>query len=200
MKKGVLLYGAHWGAWELHAMVHGRKGYPLAVLARKLDNPYLEAILQKFRTMVGNLVIEKREGIRGTLSALKKGRAVAILMDQNITTEERIFVDFFGKPASTTPVVGLLHLKTEAPLVSVFALPLPGGRYRCCYGAPLKVPFTGDRATDVQRITQACTKVIEEQIQKYPQYWLWMHRRWKTRPEKNHKNSATQNLEEVVKA
>jgi Kdo2-lipid IVA lauroyltransferase/acyltransferase len=198
--KGVLLYGAHWGAWELHALVHGAKGYPLALLVRRLDNPYLESLLEKFRTILGNSVIEKREGIRGTLSALKKGKAVAILMDQNITTEERIFVNFFGKPASTTPVVGLLHLKTEAPLVSVFALPLPGGRYRLCYGAPVKVPLTGDRAIDVERVTQECTRMIEEQIRKYPDYWLWMHRRWKTRPDLTVRDIDVESAENVVKA
>jgi KDO2-lipid IV(A) lauroyltransferase len=182
-KKGVLLCAAHWGAWELNAIAQGFKGYPLSVVARRLDNPYLEKLLKKFRASTGNSVIDKTEGYRPMLRALKEGKGVAILIDQNVTTDERIFVDFFGKPASTTPAVALLKLKTGAALIPAFPLPLPGNGYRFIYGEPLDIQLTGNRDEDVRRITQECTDIIERKIREYPQYWLWMHRRWKTRPE-----------------
>jgi Kdo2-lipid IVA lauroyltransferase/acyltransferase len=199
-KNGVIIFTGHWGVWELMGIAQGFKGYPLSVIARKLDNPHLERLLQKFRTFTGNAVIEKREGYRPMLRTLKEGKGLAILMDQNVSTDERIFVKFFDKEASTTPAVGLLHIKTDAALIPAFALPLAGDRYRFIYGSPLEIPLTGNREEDVQNITQQCTEVIEKQIRKYPEYWLWMHRRWKTQPDINIRNSGTRNLEEVVKA
>ena len=182
-KMGVIFYTGHWGGWEFMAMAHGLKVHPGGVIARRLDNPYLQNLLETLRCSTGNFVIDKKEGFRPMLKAMKEGKGIAILIDQNVTTDERVFVDFFGRSASTTPVAGLLKLKTGAALVSVFALPLPGGRYRLSYGKPLDVPLTGDRKTDVLRITQECTREIEQQIRRYPEYWLWMHRRWKTRPD-----------------
>lgn len=181
--KGVIIYTAHWGAWEMMGMAHGLKGFPMGVIARPLDNPYLHTLLDTLRRSTGNFVIDKKEGFRPMLKALKEGKAIAILMDQNVITDDRIFVDFFGRAASTTPAVGLLQMKTGAALVAGFGLPLGNGRYRFSYSKPLEVPLSGDRKTDVLRITQECTRVIEQQIRRYPQFWLWMHRRWKTRPE-----------------
>lgn len=181
--KGVLFFTGHWGEWEMMAMAHGFKGYPLGVIARRLDNPHLEHLLATLRTSTGNFVIEKRDGIRPILRALREGKGIAILIDQNVSTDERIFVDFFGKAASTTPALGLLKLKTDAALIPVFALPLPGNRYRFSYGPPVETPLSGNRDADVHAITQACTNVIEQRVRENPKYWLWMHRRWKTRPE-----------------
>lgn len=181
-KKGVIFFTAHWGAWEMMAVAHGFKGYPLGVIARALDNPYLEGLLKTFRTSTGNFVVDKREGFRPMLRAMRDGKGIAILIDQNVGTEERIFVDFFGRPAATTPAVGLVKLKTDAALIPVFALPLERNRYRFIYGAPVEVPLTNDRKADVVQVTQECTHVIEKMIRQQPQYWLWMHRRWKTQP------------------
>jgi len=181
--RGVLCFTGHWGGWEFQAIATGRLGHPIASIARRLDNPWLERILYAARTSTGNLVIEKREGVRPILKALRDGHVMAILIDQNVAGEERIFVDFFGRPAATTPALGVFHLRTGAPLVPVFALPLPGGRYRLRYGPRVEVPLSGDRDEDVRRVTHACTKVLEAQIREHPEYWLWMHRRWKTQPE-----------------
>lgn len=181
-KKGVILCTGHFGVWELMGMAHGFKGYPMGVIARTLDNPYLQKLLDTLRRSTGNSVIDKKQGFRPMLKALKEGKGIAILIDQNVTTEDRIFVDFFGRAASTTPAVGLLKIRTDAAVLPAFALPLGKGRYRFSYGRPLEIPLTGDRKTDVLRITQEYTRAIEEQIRRYPEYWLWMHRRWKTRP------------------
>lgn len=181
-KKGVLLYTAHYGGWEINAQANSYKGFPMNVIARKLDNPFLEKMLTKFRTATGNGVIDKKDGFRPMLRTLKEGKGIAILIDQNVTTEDRIFVNFFDRPASTTPALALLKLKTDADIIPCFAAPLPDGRYHFRYGAPVQATLTGDRKEDIFRITQACTKIIEDEIRRYPQYWLWMHRRWKTQP------------------
>jgi Kdo2-lipid IVA lauroyltransferase/acyltransferase len=181
--RGVLFFTAHFGGWELMAMAHGHLGYPGAVVARRLDNPLVEEQLRSLRSSTGNLVIDKRDGLRPMLRALRDGRGIALLIDQNVSGEERVFVDFFGRPASTTPALALLHLRTGAPLVPVFALPLPGDRYRFSYGPPVDPGPAGDRREDVVRITALCTRVLEERIREHPAPWLWMHRRFKTAPE-----------------
>jgi KDO2-lipid IV(A) lauroyltransferase len=180
--KGTIIFTAHFGAWELFAIAQGANGFPMELVTRKLDNPFLEHMLQKFRGLTGNSVIDKKAGFRPMLKSLREGKGIGILIDQNITSDDRIFVDFFGMPASTTPALALLKLKTDAALIPVFALPLPNNRYRFIYRQPVEVPLTGDRKEDVRRITQECTRIIEDQIRKSPAYWLWMHSRWKTRP------------------
>jgi Kdo2-lipid IVA lauroyltransferase/acyltransferase len=180
--KGVICFSGHWGAWEIMALAQGVKGFQLGILGRRLDNPYLEELLQNFRKSSGNFVIDKREGFRPMLRTLKQGKGIAILIDQDVIGEERIFVNFFGKPASTTPALALLKLKTDAAIIPLFAMPLPNNRYRLIYRPPVEVPLIGDRKVDVYRITQECTREIEEMIRRFPEYWLWMHRRWKTVP------------------
>jgi KDO2-lipid IV(A) lauroyltransferase len=181
--KGIILYGGHFGAWELMALAHGARGWPLELVVRRLDNPYLESLLAKLRTSTGNVIIDKKQGFRPMLKALREGKGIAVLMDQNVRTEDRIFVEFFGQPASTTPSVALLKLKTDAALISVHSYPLPNHRYRFVYGAPIDVPLSGKREIDVQRITQECTSAIENFVREHPECWLWMHRRWKTQPQ-----------------
>lgn len=180
--KGVLYFTGHFGGWELMAMAHGVRGYSVGVIARRLDNPHLEAEILALRASTGNFVIEKRDGFRPMLKALRERKGIAILIDQNVSGDERVFVDFFGRPAATTPALALLHLKTGAPLLPVFAIPLPGDRYRFRFGPPVVVPLTGDRKEDVVGVTQACTRVLEDAVREHPSFWLWMHRRWKTAP------------------
>ncbi|HJZ11066.1 MAG TPA: lysophospholipid acyltransferase family protein [Acidobacteriota bacterium] len=180
--RGVICFTGHYGVWELMAIAHGLQGFSLGVVARKLDNPYLDGMLTAFRTSSGNFVIDKRAGFRPMLKALREGRGLALLIDQNVTTDDRIFVEFFGKQASTTPALALLKLKTDCSLIPAFAQPLSRNRYRFIYGPPVEVPRSGNRQEDVGRITQACTAIIEDQIRLAPRYWLWLHRRWKTQP------------------
>lgn len=180
--KGVLYFTGHFGGWELMAMAHGARGYPVGVIARRLDNPLLERDLLALRASTGNFVIEKRDGFRPMLKALREKKGIAILIDQNVSGDERVFVDFFGRPAATTPALALLHLKTGAPLLPVFAIPLSGDRYLFRFGPRVDVPLTGDRTADVRGVTQACTRVLEDAIREHSSFWLWMHRRWKTAP------------------
>jgi KDO2-lipid IV(A) lauroyltransferase len=180
--KGIILYGGHFGVWELMALAHGARGWPLELVVRPLDNPYLDSLLERLRLSTGNSIIDKKEGFRPMLRALREGKGIAVLMDQNVRTQDRIFVDFFGRPAATTPSVALLKLKTDATLICVHSYPLPGNRYRFVYSAPQEIPVTGSRQEDVHRITQECNRTLENVIRDHPQYWLWMHRRWKTQP------------------
>jgi KDO2-lipid IV(A) lauroyltransferase len=177
--RGAICFSAHFGHWELSGLMQGHLGMKLALVARPLDNPRLEEILRRLRGSSGNQVVHRRNALKVMLAALRRGDGVAILIDQD-ARDAGVFVPFFGRPASTTPVLALLALRTGAPLIPSFSIPLPGGRYRIVYEAPIAVAATGDRDADVQRITAECTAVLERWISAYPELWLWMHRRWKT--------------------
>jgi len=180
--KGVFVFSGHYGNWEMVALLQGYLGLPLAMVTRPLDNPHLEKRLFRYRTLSGNRVIHKRGAAREILRAIRQGWGVAIVIDQNVRGEDGIFVDFFGTPASTTPALATLALKTDSPVVPVFGVPLPDGRYRIRYLPPVEFQRTGDTKRDIQELTQACTRIIEEQVRREPEYWVWMHRRWRTRP------------------
>lgn len=183
--KGVFVFSGHFGNWEIVALMQGWLGYPMAMVTRPLDNPMLERLLRRGRTRSGNDVVHKQSAVRGILRAIRSGWCVAIVIDQDIRGTDHVFVDFFGRPAATTPTLGVLALKTGAPIVPVFGRPLPDGRYRITYlpEVPVQeIARSGDRDRDVQTITQVCTRIIEEQVRAHPECWLWMHKRWKTRP------------------
>jgi KDO2-lipid IV(A) lauroyltransferase len=180
--KGVFVFSGHYGNWEMVALLQGYLGLPLAMVTRPLDNPYLESRLLRYRTLSGNRVIHKRGAAREILRAIRQGWGVAIVIDQNVRGEDGIFVDFFGTSASTTPALATLAIKTEAPIVPVFGIPLPDGRYRIRYLPEVEYRRTGDTKRDIQELTQICTRIIEEQVRREPEYWVWMHRRWRTRP------------------
>ena len=179
--KGALIFTAHFGNWEVANAVVSEVG-PFRVIARALDNPYLEKDLFRFRTRLGSDVINKFGASRPILQALGRNEIVAILIDQNVLRSQAVFVDFFGKAAATTPGLAAFHLKTEAPLVPLFVDPAPGNRYRLRILPPLEFLSRGRRDEDVLKITQICTKMIEHEIRRTPEQWLWIHRRWNTRP------------------
>lgn len=179
--KGALLFTAHFGNWEVATAVVSEVG-PVRVIARALDNPRLEKDLFRFRTRLGSEVINKFGASKPILRALGRNEIVAILIDQNVLRSQAVFVDFFGKAAATTPGLAAFHLKTGAPLVPLFVDPAPGGRYRLRILPPLEFPPLGHRDEDVLKITQICTKMIEREIRRSPEQWLWVHKRWNTRP------------------
>ena len=176
--KGVLLFTGHFGFWEINALVHALALKPMAVLARPLDNPLLHDFLESMRRSTGNAVIYRRGAIRRVLRALSENQAVAILIDQHIQTRDAIYVDFFNRPAATTSALAALALRTGAPVVPVFALPLPGGRFRMVYEHPVDPPRE-DHPEAIREFTQRCTDVLEMYVRRYPDLWLWMHRRWR---------------------
>ena len=176
--KGVLLFTGHFGFWEINALVHALEMRPMAVLARPLDNPLLHSLLESVRRSTGNSVIYRRGAIRRVLRALSDNQAVAILIDQHMQSSDAIYVDFFDRPAATTSALAALALRTGAPVVPVFALPLPGGRFRMVYEHPVDPPAADDPDA-VRELTQRCTDVLEMYVRRYPDLWLWMHRRWR---------------------
>jgi Kdo2-lipid IVA lauroyltransferase/acyltransferase len=176
--KGVLFVTGHFGFWEMQALVHAVRVEPIAVLARALDNPDLNQLLEDIRSRTGNTVIYRKETIRRVLRQLQAGRGVAVLIDQHTLSRDATYVDFFERPAATTSAVAALALRTGAPILPVFALPLPGRRYRMIYEHPVEPP-PADHPDAVRERTQRCTDVLEMYVRRYPELWLWMHRRWR---------------------
>jgi KDO2-lipid IV(A) lauroyltransferase len=184
--KGVFLLSAHFGGWELGAIRAGLLGEPIAPVVRPLDNPLLERELSRRRTRFGNRPIAKREAARDILRALRRGETVAILVDQNVLAREAVFVPFFGRLAATTPALALFQLKTDASVVPVFTWPEGGGRYRLEFEKPIEAGEFRDgaeREAAVRNATARYTEVTESAIRKAPAAWLWVHNRWRTRPE-----------------
>jgi KDO2-lipid IV(A) lauroyltransferase len=179
--RGVLLFSGHYGHWELVALMQGHLGLPLALVTRALDNPRLEARLARLRCLSGNVIIHHRGAVRQMVRALRRGWGVAIVIDQDARSRG-VFVPFFGRPASTTPTLAALALQTQAVVIPVCSMPLPDGSYRVVYEPPLEVTETGNRGEDVVRSTAECTATIERWVRRRPEFWMWMHRRWKTPP------------------
>jgi len=185
--RGALLFSAHFGNWEIAPAFLSQKG-KLNVIARLLDNEPLEKELSKIRKGFGATVIYKHQAARSILQALRANEMVALLIDQNVIRSQAVFVDFFGKPAATTPSLAAFFLKTQAPLIPVFCFPTSHQKYYLQIQEPLKIALSGEEKTDVLKITQLCTKIIQNQIQNCPEFWFWLHNRWKTRPEEEETN------------
>lgn len=182
--KGVLFLTAHFGGWELSAFAHSLHGHWLHVVMRPMDNPYLDRLLQGYRTMHGNKVVPKDDFVRGLLGAMKCGETVGILMDTNMTPPQGVFVDFFGIPACTASGLARIAMRTDAAVVPGFTIwDEELGKYRLRFDPAVELVRTGDLEADIVANTQKFTKVIEEYVRRYPEQWLWVHRRWKTRPE-----------------
>ena len=176
--KGVLFFTGHFGHWEVQAIGHGLTHPPVGVLARAIDNPMLNELLEQIRGKTGNFVIYRRGAVRKVLRALAAGQGVAMLIDQHMNSPDAIYVDFFERPAATTSMLAALALRTGAPVVPVFALPLPGGRYRLIYEHAVPPPDQ-DSPDAIREFTQRCTDVLEMYVRRHPSLWLWMHRRWR---------------------
>ena len=176
--RGVLFFTGHFGYWEIQAIVEPLHGHPISVLARPLDNARLNEMLERIRTRTGNSVIYRQGAVRKILRELAANHGVALLIDQHLHTPDAIYVDFFRRPAATTSALAALALRTGAPVIPVFALPLPRGRYRLVYEHPVDPPQT-DTPDAVREFTQRCTDVLEMYVRRHPELWLWMHRRWR---------------------
>jgi KDO2-lipid IV(A) lauroyltransferase len=181
--KGVLVITAHLGAWELSSFYHSLMGHPMGMVIRRLDNRRLDAFVNGIRCLHGNYVLHKDDFGRGLLTAMHAGGTVGILMDTNMTPPQGAFVQFFGVQACTA--TGLAHVarKTGAAVLPGFMLwEAKERRYVLHFGPEVEIPHTDDVAADILAGTQLCTRVIENWIRRYPEQWLWIHRRWKTRP------------------
>jgi KDO2-lipid IV(A) lauroyltransferase len=181
--RGVLFLTAHLSAWELGAFAQSIYGYPLCIVIRALDNPFINELVNRYRMLGGNRIIEKRDFLRGILEALKNNETVGILMDQNASLQEGVFVEFFGRLACTSAGMAKIALRTDAAVVPAFTIwDADRKRYRIRFDPPLELIRTADNQADVAANTQLFTSVLERYIRGHPDQWLWIHRRWKTRP------------------
>ncbi|MGA3134438.1 MAG: lysophospholipid acyltransferase family protein [Terracidiphilus sp.] len=181
--KGVLIVTGHLGAWELSGFYHSLMGHTMSIVIRPLDNRRLDGYVNGIRCLHGNQVIDKDDFGRGLLLAMRARQTVGILMDTNMTPPQGEFVKFFGVDACTG--TGLAHMarKTGAAVLPGFMLWEPAERhYVLRFGPQIEIPHTADAQADILAATQLCTNVIESWIRRYPDQWLWIHRRWKTRP------------------
>jgi KDO2-lipid IV(A) lauroyltransferase len=181
--KGVLLFAGHFGGWELSSFVLSMHGHWMHVIMRGMDNEYLGRLILHYRTMHGNKAVDKDDFVRGLLAAMKKGEVVGMLIDINMTPPQGIFVDFFGIPACTASGLARIALRTDAAVVPTFTVwDEKLGKYRLRFDPAVELMRTGELESDIHANTQKFTSIIEDYVRKYPEQWLWVHRRWKTRP------------------
>jgi KDO2-lipid IV(A) lauroyltransferase len=182
--RGVLFLTAHLGNWELMAVVCNLLGYRLYPVARPLDNPWLNRLIDRIRSRYGSTVISKKEesAPRDLVQALHDGSCVGILLDQNMAAYDGVFVNFFGRPACTAKGLALIARRTGAPVVPAFITREADGRHRILILPPVEFSHGRDVKADVITNTARCTAIIERMVRQYPEQWLWMHRRWKTQP------------------
>jgi KDO2-lipid IV(A) lauroyltransferase len=180
---GVLVVTGHLGAWELSSFYHSLRGYPMGMVIRRLDNPLIDRMVNRIRCLHGNRVLHKDDFARGLLGAMRSGETVGILMDTNMTPPQGVFVPFFGLPACTPSGLARIAQKTNAVV-------LPGclmwdaarSKYILHFGEEIPLVQTEDAEADIVTNTASFTHAIEGYVRQYPEQWLWVHRRWKTRP------------------
>jgi Kdo2-lipid IVA lauroyltransferase/acyltransferase len=181
--KGVLFLTGHMSAWELAPFAHALYGHPLHFLVRPIANRRVDALINRYRCLSGNQPIEKNRAARATLKVLAEGGTVGILSDHNASLDEGVFADFFGVPASTTSGIARIALRTDAAVVPGF-LCWDGAvrKYRLQFGQAVELIRSGDEDEDVRANTQRFTRIIESYVRAHPEQWVWIHKRWKTRP------------------
>jgi KDO2-lipid IV(A) lauroyltransferase len=181
--QGVLYLTGHASAWELAPFAQSLYGYPLSFLVRPIDNTRVETLINRYRCLSGNTPIEKNRAARAMLQVLRAGGCVGILIDQNTSPEEGVFVDFFGVPACTTTGLARIALRTDAAVVPVFVFwDEQMRKYHLRFEPALELVRTGDEERDIVENTARFTKVVEDYIRRHPEQWLWVHKRWRTRP------------------
>jgi len=181
--KGVLFLTGHMSAWELAPFAHALYGYPLHFLVRPIDNPRVSTLVNHYRCLSGNQPIDKKQAAREIFRVLRDGGTVGILADLNTSLDEGTFVDFFGVPACTTMGLARIALRTDAAVVPSFlSWDEDLRKYRLRYEPAIELVRTGNEEKDVQENTARFTRVIEDYARAHPNQWLWVHKRWKTRP------------------
>ncbi len=182
--KGVLFMTAHLGGWEIGSFVHSLHGHWLNIVVRDLDNPLLDRWVRRLRSLHGNKTHDKDGYARGLMVAMKRGETVGALMDTNMTPPQGIFVNYFGVPACTAGGIARVAMRTGAAVVPAFTLwDVSMGKYRICFEAEIPTVNTGHEEADAVTNTQNYTAAIERAVRAHPDQWLWVHRRWKTRPQ-----------------
>lgn len=181
-KKGVIVLSAHTGNWDLLCTMAPAWGYPLTIITKNIKNKTINEIWMEIRGRYGLKFVPAHNSYRACLQALRKNEIIGFVLDQNMIRTEGIFVDFFGKPACTTPGLAYMSAQSGAPVVPVFMLRRPGGRHLMKVLPPIDPPPDRDSGT-IRDYTQRYTRAIEDIVRDFPEQWIWIHRRWKTTPE-----------------
>jgi KDO2-lipid IV(A) lauroyltransferase len=181
--RGVILFTGHLGAWEFNSFALSAFGHPFSFIVRRLDNDMIETMIDKVRKRFGNRTLDKKSVSRQALRELNEGGTLGMLPDVNMLAREGVFVDFFGTPASTTSMLAKLALRTGAAVIPIYT-PWDERRQKFVLQIwpPLQIERSNDETEDVRRLTAAFMSSIEDAVRRYPDQWLWIHRRWKTRP------------------
>jgi KDO2-lipid IV(A) lauroyltransferase len=180
---GVLFLTGHMSAWELAPFAHALYGHPLHFLVRPIKNRRVDALINRYRCLSGNQPIDKNRAARATLKVLADAGTVGILADHNTSLDEGVFVDFFGLAACTTSGLARIALRTDAAVVPGFlSWDERSRKYRLQFGPAVELVRSGDEDEDVRANTQRFTRIIEDYVRAHPEQWVWIHKRWKTRP------------------
>jgi Kdo2-lipid IVA lauroyltransferase/acyltransferase len=179
--RGLLMLVGHLGNWEVFAVLAGRIGFPTTVLVKTIRGNVMNDFVAQMRARYGVDLLPQRGAYRQCLRVLKGNRLLSVILDQNMTREEGIFVEFFGQPACTSP--GLAHLAAQsgAPVLPACCIRRPDGRFEIQLGELLEPPPSRDPDA-VREATQQYTRILEAMIRRHPEQWIWIHRRWRTRP------------------
>ncbi len=181
--KGVLFFTGHFGSWEVFNLLAPAFGYGMNILVRRIDNHLIENFVDNFRTKFGSITLDKTKSARQMFRVLENGELLGILADLNVQEREGVFVDFFGVPASTTTSIARLALKTGAAVLPAFAVWEEEKRKYVVYLEPeIEFEKTGNDDEDIKILTQKITIIVEKYVRQYPEQWLWIHKRWNTRP------------------
>jgi len=180
--KGLIMLGGHFGNWELIAIAVGLlTGHPLTIIFHRQRNDYVDAFMNKNRTMFGNAVVEMAKAPREIIAALRDNRVVAMLADQS-GPQEGLFVNYFGRPAATHRGPALFSLRTGAPIIMAFILRQPAGDYAVEFREIKTDDLIGTEDEKIKQITIRHVALLQEYVTRYPDHWLWMHKRWKHSP------------------
>ena len=182
--RGIIFFTGHFGSWEVFNLLAPAFGYGMNILVRRIDNPLLENFVDKMRTRFGSVTLDKTKSARTMFRILKKGQILGILADLNVQEKEGTFVDFFGVPASTTTSIAKLALATNAIVMPAFAVwEKSKNKYVVYLESPVEYNSGDNSDKNVRELTQKITKIVEKYVRRYPDQWLWIHKRWNTRPE-----------------
>jgi KDO2-lipid IV(A) lauroyltransferase len=181
--RGILFFTGHFGSWEVFNLLPPAFGFGMNILVRRIDNPLVEAFVDKMRTRFGSVTLDKTRSARKMFRLLENGELLGILADLNVQEREGVFVDFFGVPASTTTSIAKLALATNAVVLPAFAVwEESKQKYVVYLESPVEFERTENTGDDIKNLTQKVTAVVEKYVRRYPEQWLWIHKRWNTRP------------------
>lgn len=181
--KGVIFFTGHFGSWEVFFLLSPAFGHPINIPVRRIDNPLVENLVENLRTHFGSRTLDKKIAARQMFRLLRRGEVLGIMADLNVQEKEGIFTNFFDTPASTTTSIAKLALNTGASVLPAFAVwNQTKNKYVVHLEPPVEYEKTVDAEADIRRLTQEVTNVVERFVRRYPEQWLWIHKRWNTRP------------------